>query len=203
MKSFKIGVLIWCWSVSLAFADQGKFSVGVTAGQSDWTFESEGEDEDLKGASFGLAARYTIPVGDRAFFGAHMAFTKESANLEDSENIYGYDVKAKFETDWSSDILARFGTDLGGVSPYVAGGLSIAKATLEGSADGREFFNESATHLGWKIALGADLDLTEQLTMFLQAEYADYGKEKYEDENFIVEAEGKQKAIRFGVMFSF
>ncbi len=206
MRSILAIVLTFCWAMySTASAEPGTFSGGITTGTSNWTFEAGGADEREQNLVFGIAGRYTIPVGDRTFFGPHIALNKETTALEGAYAFGGDGISGKAEINWSADILTRFGIDLGEISPYVAGGISIANATAKASStyNNMVVFDDSATHVGWKLAIGADFDLTDQLAMFVQAEYADYGMEKYEYNDVSFEAAGKQKAIRVGLMYKF
>lgn len=195
-------VLMGCLSTAVQAGNDG-FSIGLTGGISDYVFQDEGNNfpkHDEQGPSWGIAARYTVPVGERSFIGVHFGFRRETAELDNNDDRWDYH-RGNNKTDWSGDLMARFGTDFGRVSPYIAGGVSMARSTIEVlPGDFSLGINKSATYTGWKVAVGADVDLSERLSMFVQAEHADYGSENYTDE---IRGALTQQALRLGLMLNF
>ncbi len=99
-----------------------------------------------------------------------------------------------FKTFWNADIQGRIGrefnTGIGSFSPYAAFGAAFISAKVQGerlSVSGGERrmiestggFNSTKTFIGWKASFGLDYDITEQIQLFVQGEYADYGEQSF------------------------
>lgn len=154
-------------------------------------FANHKEDADdptkFSGGKFGAMARVTQMLHNGVFFGLQLSGTMETANEshEGTALVGGISrtTRVEVESNFSADIMGRFGANLGGVSPYIAGGLSILNAEMKLSRrwpSGRTLSDTASdTHTGWKIALGADFNATENIRIFAQAGYTQYGKKSY------------------------
>ena len=86
----------------------------------------------------------------------------------------------------------------GRVVPYLVGGPSIMRVaqdatfTRAGSALGNEQINESNTDFGWGVGAGLDIQVADDLTVFVEGQY---------EMVFTQEAGPRFLPIRLGVMF--
>ncbi len=180
-------------------AHANEFEIGLQGGFAQWKGKSGDSDEDATGGSFGVVARYTVPVDDNGIFvGLHLAGSAETASHSDSGSIAD-----EASINWSADILARIGHDLGGAVIYVAGGMAFAGASIEASADNVEIFNDSQVHVGWKVALGLDVAIAENWSFFTQAEYGGYGEKEYSDQGLVSDLDLNAITGRVGVLYRF
>ena len=185
-------------SSSVAVAYDGKFQIGPQIGVSRTkaTGDVYGHDTAVSG---GLVVRYTVPMSDSGLFvGFQAGVTRESASGGSSEG----GVSVELDIDWSMDFMPMVGYRMGKTSLSVAAGFSNLYGDLEFDVAGVSF-SDSNWHAGWKIAPGIDYQISENMALFGQAYYANYGSDSYNiagaSVNFDLETYGTQ----FGVLFSF
>ncbi len=170
-----------------------RFSIGVTGGYSSWDTNSSlvtrpplsgggpGREIDDSAASVGVAVRYTAPINEMVFAGIHIGWQKDFVNISEELLIGTISARVKGDVDWSMDFLGRIGMHAGSVAPYIAVGPSIARGAIKVLADDVTYA-DNKTHLGFKIAVGIDFPVTDQISAFIQGEYADYVDKTYSDD---------------------
>lgn len=150
------------------------FSIGITGGYNKWKLRA-GPFKGSEGAtSVGVVARYTVPVSDSMFTGAHIGIQRDGT----SESI------------WSADLLFRFGRNMEAVLPYIALGPSIMRG---------EALFEDHVHLGLKAAVGGDIPITDHMALLVQTEYARYAPEEYGP----LKIRGNIFGARMGLLYTF
>jgi outer membrane immunogenic protein len=84
---------------------------------------------------------------------------------------------------WTADLTAHAGYEIGQVMPYVLAGVAFANNTygLTAAAGGAVLGTTSAqqTHVGYTIGGGVSGMFTDQLSGFVEARYSDYGIANY------------------------
>lgn len=82
--------------------------------------------------------------------------------------------------------MLRTGIDLDGIRPYIAGGVALAEQKVDAElallVDGRtaRFTSvDRVLHVGWKAAIGVDVNLGQKTRFFVQASYADFNAADY------------------------
>ena len=202
----------------------GLVDIGVTGGHSWFDYEDANPAPELLEASggnanVGVEVRYTLPVFKAGtFIGLQAAWRKETARLkarlvEQTPRIMG-STDASYEPQWTADLLARLGHDFGRFSIYASGGLSVIDSQVQtvtsvlvlgANVPVRRKDKDSQYHLGWKAALGADIELHRHWLLFLEAEYADLGTEKYFESRVgnLFERSLKNYGGRGGILYRF
>ncbi len=192
--------LVFLFGSNAVNADEGYFDLGITGGYGstkiesavypDIILESEIFPEKDKSFSGGVFARYTLHLEDGWFLGAHIGWNKEPAKVSQDYDLYYVlrgssavsltEMEVAGETDWTADFLLRAGFDAGGFKPYAAAGVSLLRGEVSINLPS---FNASVsdtnTHVGYKLALGVETEITDNILMFVQGEYADYGSKTY------------------------
>ncbi len=206
----------------------GVFQIGPQFGYSDFdispsAYGTDLGDYDMQGASVGLVARYTVPVGGNGMFvGLQAGFSKEFASekdtLSDTVTVGGYavmgTVTGKTSANWGADIMPRIGYVFNDLSLSLAAGLSFVqgKFSLSGSGavtgpgiDGPLVLSDKDTqwHRGWKIAPGIDYQLSEDVTLFGQVYYARYKAQTYTVSGVSVKGKPEMRGVRVGILLGF
>ena len=174
--------------------DDDGFALGAYGGLTNWDATIEGADSDLgeSGMNLGVMARFTVPLGGDMYAGAQASLSlMEGAewNQGGSLRVGQATVTATLEgeIERSADLLAIFGIRAGdGLAYYVGAGLAQASGAISYSGSyvsGDDVLSvsgsESATHTGYKLALGLDMSLDDDIGMIVQFDYADYGEADY------------------------
>ena len=193
-------------------AQESGLAVGVQGAFSDFEGSIGSASAEESGVGGGLALRYTTPVGGGTVAGVQASWSfSESAEWSESASYSepGYSVSGTLglEVEWSADLLARVGFDIGGVNAYVAGGFAFVSAesnivgqVTEGNVTESASISDSASYTGYKLAAGVDLPVADSLEAFIQVEYADYGEAKFFD---AVDIELTALGVRTGLLYRF
>jgi outer membrane immunogenic protein len=92
-----------------------------------------------------------------------------------NESPIGYD-EISHHINWTGSVRGRVGADLGMFMPYFTAGVAVANATRSsvGPSDSAD-----ATHIGWTAGLGAEVAVTDTVSVDLQYRVSDFGEEMY------------------------
>ena len=193
-------------------AQDGGLAVGVQGAFTEFDGSIGGDGSEENGVGGGLVVRYTTPIGTGMVAGvqASWSFTEGaewSETLSYSEPGYSLSGTVTAEIDWSADLLARIGFDIGDAIAYVAGGLAFAKGEvgvtgteIDGNTTTSASLSDSGSYFGYKLAAGVDLPIGETLETFIQLEYADYGDANYFE---LFDLEVTALAVRTGLLYRF
>ena len=167
--------------------------VGIQAGIGQWEEDVGAQLVDvgtsLKAdaeATIGIVGQYLMGVGADAdegyFVGFEVGAAQENFSEKDAVEVefFGSPFAVAVEGDlkWSVDLLWLAGYDFGRVSAFLAGGASYVGGDFSASvADIAE--SDSATHLGWKVGPGVEIDLGKSSTLLVRANYGVYQGKTY------------------------
>ena len=201
------GIIVAALAVSGESRAQDGLAVGVQGAFTQFDGSIGGDSSEESGVGGGLVVRLTTPIGDTMFAGVHASWSfTEGAEWEErsaSNAAASESISVTGETKWSADLLARVGTDLGGVDAYVAAGLAFASfelGTNVGIRTATASGSRSESFSGYKLAAGVDLPISETLETFVQIEYADYGDASFAG---IIDLELTALAVRTGLLYRF
>lgn len=143
----------------------GGYGAGVVNDvDSDYSFTDD--EFSIGGWDLGVTtgALFTVTDGVVAGVAGDIAWS----NFADDEGSFDYSV------DWNGSLRGVLGFDAGMIMPYVTGGLAFANATAD---DGS--YEDTQTHMGWTVGVGAQVAMTDDLSLDVQYRYSDYGSKDY------------------------
>lgn len=222
-KSVMITAVLLAMGMGNAHADETRLAIGLTGGfaKQDGDYGRRGDNKRgfaASGGSIGAVARVTQHLNNGVFFGAQAAIAFDFSDdtnmdperVDDAGRVQYVDLK--MESKYNGDLMARLGMRFGNFSPYVAGGISINNTELmltEARNGGLGSRTEANTYLGWKVAVGADANITDNILFFVQAAYADYGTKDItalmpvRNQTINLEAEISTAEAKAGIMYEF
>ncbi len=209
MKHY-LAAFLWASISTTAMADEHRFSAGGTIGFTHIPSEdAELTGDRLSGASFGAVLRYDYDMSNGPFVGLHLDWSVETASTE-SYSILDNDAifTASWKNEWSMSFLGRIGKDFGKVSPYIGGGLALSSMELSGSATFAGItpyasISIKRVFVGGKAVIGADIGLSDNVQLFLQGEYAKYGKRKFAFGEAVSETGKSSYNAKLGILILF
>jgi len=191
----------------------GDVGYASNTGNADWSADDFGN----KSSSFGVFGQYIFAAqpGD-AGFGVHIGYATESGEVsvgcrdnrsrkcshldfDNTIDVMGVYRTAEFGEGWSGLMMfgySRRETEVGYESNVFlrdAGGSNI-------DVSGQ---NDSATHTGYKIAIGVQKIFRDGWSMQTQAQYADYGEETYRPAGAGWKVDMTSLGLRIGVAHHF
>lgn len=101
------------------------------------------------------------------------------------------------EINWSGDVTGKIGFAVESLLFYGKAGLAFANST--GSVFATD---DTETHIGWMAGLGVAVKATEDISLFAEYNYADYGAKTY-DYGFDVDTSFTTQAVKFGANWHF
>lgn len=138
-------------------------------------FNDEGEEADVDSFSGGIlggAIGANFDVGNGIVLG--VVGDVAATNIAATVDLVDHDVGV---INWAASLRGRAGYDAGIVLPYLTAGLAVGNVTLWDFAD--EDASSTATHVGWTIGAGAELKVTEDLSVDALYRYTRYGEADY------------------------
>lgn len=95
--------------------------------------------------------------------------------------------KHDLKLDYFGTVRGRIGYAMGRVMPYVTGGLGWGHATGDlavtyippAGVGGTSYASVDETHWGWAVGVGAEVALTDNLTLKAEYMHLDLGKQDY------------------------
>lgn len=133
-----------------------------------------GIDADLDGLAGGVLGGYSHQI-NRFVIGAEIDAGLADASFGSKDS--GGNGYAGFDLGANAHIRARLGVAIDRTLLFVAGGLALARLTVDDTDP--EFGKDDGTHAGWTIGGGVEHAVTD--TLFLRVEYLydDYGSESH------------------------
>jgi outer membrane autotransporter protein len=112
------------------------------------------------------------------------------------------DVGAGFisrEINWAGAVRGKLGFAVESILFYGAAGLAFANST------GHSFgpTEETLTHTGWTVGIGVEAKVTDDVSVYAEYDYTQYGWEDYLDYPIDTETEFNTQAVKFGANWHF
>jgi outer membrane immunogenic protein len=147
------------------YDDTQSGSTGILGGQIGYNWDA-GE------IVFGLQGAVSIGLG-----GDLEEFDNGDTSSPDFEDTGGthYDGVVSPSVDWLATFTGKLGYDAGQFVPYVVGGLAVAGITTEvgyaSDIGAWDYSSDSDTKVGFVIGAGADIALTDTISLFAEYNY--------------------------------
>jgi opacity protein-like surface antigen len=165
---------------------------GFGAGTVNWETEFSTTGEyDLDGWALGGQIGYNWQI-DNIVFGLEADLSLSDISGEDDA------VLAARQVNWLASARGRVGFALDSVLLYGTAGLAVANSTGEFF-----FFDDTQTHVGWTVGLGAEVLVTDNVSLKAEYRYSDYGAETYDYTVFDVDTGFTTHTATVGVNFHF
>jgi outer membrane immunogenic protein len=147
---------------------------GFGAGTVDWEVTGGGTtgDYDLDGWVLGGQIGYNWQV-DNIVFGLEADLSVATLTGEDDA------VPASRDINWLASARGRVGYAIDSVLLYGTAGLAVANST------GTFLFDDTQTHVGWTAGIGAEVMVSDNVSLKAEYRYSDYGAESYYPGDFI------------------
>ena len=100
------------------------------------------------------------------------------------------------DINWSGDLTGKLGFAVESILIYGKAGLAYANST--GFAFGEE---DTQSHLGWTAGIGIAAKVTDEVSIFAEYDYADYGEQDYD--YFDDTTSFTTQAVKFGANWHF
>lgn len=132
---------------------------------------------DVDGITGGIFAGYNAEVSSGIIIGAEAEVNLSSADdsIVDSSGFYG----ASVEQNWDASVRVKAGVDVGGVMPYVTGGIAFGGVETHGWVNWGGRDDNRETLVGWTIGAGVEAAITSKIHARLQYRYTDYGSARW------------------------
>ena len=178
------------------------FYIGAHAGYGWGRTKTDGDDVKLKGAVGGLQAGYNWNLSS-VVVGAEI--DASLSGIDGSDEIFSGKQLSERQR-WSGTARLRVGLPVNGVPVvnsvllYGTGGLAWSqwRGKLDESPGGVS--KDSMFNFGWTAGAGAEVPLSNAVSIKLEYLYADYGKKKYD---FGESVDHRVGTLRIGVNFRF
>lgn len=164
--------------------------VGYAWGTVEWTTPGPSGEYDIAGWLAGGQIGFNHQM-DSIVVGAEASLSWSDVDGDDFGGAIGRDIN------WSGDITGKLGFAVSSILLYGKAGLAFANST--GFAFGAE---DTQTHLGWTAGLGVAAKVTDDVSVFAEYNYNDYGTQTY-DYGFDVDTSFTTQAVKFGANWHF
>ena len=133
-------------------------------------------------SAIGVVGQYLFTAESRTertlLVGIEAGFSIENVSHTQAFDVADIPVDVAADISWSFDAMWLLGYDFGRVSAFLAGGGSYIDGEITASGAGLAATDEN-THLGWKLAPGVEIELSESSALLVRANYALYQSKKY------------------------
>lgn len=126
-----------------------------------------GMDGWLAGAQVG----YNFQSGDLVF---GIEGSLDWSGVTGESNLYGDDVTR--DINWTGDVTGKFGFAVSTLLFYGKAGVAFANTTSHFFGD-----NETQTHVGWTAGIGAAAMVSDEISIFAEYDYSNYGVKAYDN----------------------
>lgn len=147
-------------------------SAGYSAGTVNWELVPDpttNGEYDISGWTLGGQIGYNWQT-DNIVFGLEADLSL--ANISGDDDA----VLASREVNWVASARGRVGFALDSVLLYGTAGIAVAESTGEVF----EIFDETNTHVGWTVGVGAEAMVTDNVSIKAEYRYSDYGTQTYD-----------------------
>ncbi|HEV2515359.1 MAG TPA: outer membrane beta-barrel protein [Devosia sp.] len=158
------------WGFADDDASQGGFGMAV-----------DGNDIDLAGGLVGVVvgANFAVSDGVVAGIAADLAWANIGGDIDPAlPGLNPAYIGSSHTINWQGSLRGVLGFDAGSFMPYLTAGLAVANAERYTPIGATE--TVSATHVGWTIGAGAQVAVTDDLSVDLQYRYSDFGEATYD-----------------------
>ncbi|NLC71795.1 MAG: outer membrane beta-barrel protein [Desulfuromonadaceae bacterium] len=98
-------------------------------------------------------------------------------NLSEDAHAEAMNSYSAFDIEWNGHLRAKFGVPFDKTFFYLAGGLALAKVTVDDTDPG--WGKDDAVHLGYTLGAGIEHALTKSLWVRLEYLFDDYGQKNF------------------------
>jgi outer membrane immunogenic protein len=154
--------------------DGGYIGLNVGAGSGLFSFDDFDYDINVQGWLAGAQAGYNFSIGNDLVLGI-----EGNLNVADETGSFvsgPYTDSAQI--DWTGSLTGHLGVAINNIMPYVLGGVAVAHVNEnDGDTSGAPPYtgHSEATHVGYTVGVGVAAMLTDNISGFAEARYADYG----------------------------
>jgi opacity protein-like surface antigen len=138
---------------------------------------------DLSGWLLGLHAGANLQMDS---FVIGLEGVVDVTNIEGSADYEYYDGQdpytgtLSFTSNWQASLNVRAGVAVDTLLFYGAAGVAIADGTLHDDSDEDGVYEDTATHVGWTVAAGAEYMFDPNWSGRVELRYSDYGDADYD-----------------------
>jgi len=149
-------------------------------------------DDKVFGGSVAAGVATKLPYGSLRLEAEYNrnadAENKDSISWEDETYIYSADIKMKLESQaFMANLYYDFDTNTR-LTPYVGGGIGMAKLKAKMSVAGESLGSVDDTTFAWQLGAGVAYAATDYVTFDAGYRYADYGDFTKDDDKIDVSA---------------
>lgn len=164
-------------------------SIGYGMGTVEYTGDAPDGEFDVDGWQAGLQA------GVLGQSGSFVYGVEGTINWTD---LSGSDTPVSGSANWSGSLVGKAGVAVDSLLFYGVAGVAFLNGTAEYST-----YEPTNTHTGWTAGVGIAAKVTDDMSVFAQYDYADYGAKTYEFGSDAVDASLTTSAIKVGLNWHF
>ena len=158
-------------------------NVGGVWGNNGWTDKQPGDanfgvsegSHSPSGVSGGLQVGCDYQFAGNIVLGLQGDFNLTNAKASHADLIGGAGFTDKSQTNWYATVAPRIGYAFDRFLPYVKGGVAFENLDVKWTGPALSGTG-SQTRTGWMLGLGGEYAVTQQVTVFLEYNYLDFGK---------------------------
>jgi len=128
-------------------------------------------DFDMGGAMAGAQIGYNFHVADSVVLGVQADI--DWASIKGNDATF---TNIAETVNWTGAVTGRLGVEVDSVLPYALVGVAFANGTRTG-INGTT--TDSQTHTGWTAGVGVEAMVADNLSVFAEYRYTDYGSRTY------------------------
>lgn len=169
----------------------GGYGAGVLNLSAPGFIDPDDEDEDVQGFFGGIQLGYNFQ-SDALLFGVQTDLSL--SGIASDEDGGGDDDTI----DWLGSTTGRVGFVADSFVPYLKGGIAYAGGT--GHALDEE---DSQTHIGWTVGAGLELAVADNISVFAEYDYYDFGEATYDFTPFDADVTATLNTVKVGLNVGF
>lgn len=169
----------------------GGYGAGVLNLSAPGFIDADDEDEDVDGFFGGVQLGYNFQ-SDALLFGVQTDLSL--SGIASDEDGGGEDDTI----DWLGSTTGRVGFVADSFVPYLKGGIAYAGGT--GHALDEE---DSQTHIGWTVGAGLEVAIADNISVFGEYDYYDFGEATYDFTPFDADVTSTLNTVKVGLNVGF
>ena len=169
----------------------GGYGVGVLNLSAPGFIDPDDEEEDVEGYFGGIQLGYNFQ-SDALLLGIQTDLSL--SGIASDETGDGEDDTI----DWLGSTTGRVGFVADSFVPYLKGGIAYAGGT--GWADVE---SDSQTHIGWTVGAGLEVAVADNISVFGEYNYYDFGEATYDFTPFDADVTSTIHTVKAGINFGF